>query len=141
MDSGQIDRAHATANNDGAKVRSHRDLVVWQKAMDLVDLVYDILAKFPASENFALIPQMKRAVVSVPANIAEGQSRSTARDFAHFLSVAKSSLMETETLLMVAARRGYALEADAQPAFSLIVEISKMLVSLRRRLLSKRGGN
>ena len=109
--------------------------------MDLVDLIYDVSEGFPASENFALTPQMKRAVVSVPANIAEGQSRSTARDFAHFLTVARSSLMETETLLMVAVRRGYATEANTGPAFSLIVEISKMLTSLRKRLLFKRVGN
>src|SRR2546422_6495438 len=79
-------------------VRSHRDLIVWQKAMDMVDAVYDLTEAFPRKERYALIPQLTRAAVSVPANIAEGQARVTPRDFANFLVVARSSLMETETM-------------------------------------------
>ena len=89
-----------------ATVRSHRDLLVWQKAMDLVDRVYDLAEGFPVREGFGLTSQITRAVVSVPSNIAEGQARSTSRDFANFLAIARGSLMETETLLTVAVRGG-----------------------------------
>jgi len=123
----------------GANVRSHRDLLVWQKAMDLVDRIYDLTESFPAREGFGLTGQITRAVVSVPANIAEGQARSTAKDFANFLAIARGSLMETETLLMVAVRRGYVSDADAGEAFSQITEVSKMLTSLRNRIATRKG--
>ncbi len=119
------------------KVRSHRDLLVWRKAMDLVDLIYDLAEKFPAAEGHRLVAQITREVVSVPANIAEGQPRSTSRDFANFLAIAKGSLMETETLLMIAVRRSYATETSASAAFAQITEISKMLTSLRSRLVTR----
>ena len=117
-------------------ISSHRDLIVWQKSMDLVDIVYDLTDRFPKREYFALVPQISRSVVSVPANIAEGQARVTARDFANFLVIARSSLMETETLLTVAVRRAYAKQSEAVPAYVLITEISKMLTALRARILS-----
>jgi len=123
----------------GANVRSHRELLVWQKAMDLVDRIYDLTESFPAREGFGLTGQITRAVVSVPANIAEGQARSTAKDFANFLAIARGSLMETETLLMVAVRRGYVSDADAGEAFSQITEVSKMLTSLRNRIATRKG--
>ncbi len=123
----------------GANDRSHRDLLVWQKAMDLVDRIYDLTESFPAREGFGLTSQITRAVVSVPGNIAEGQARSTAKDFANFLAIARGSLMETETLLMVAVRRGYVGDADADEAFSQITEVSKMLTSLRNRIATRKG--
>lgn len=122
------------------KVRSHRDLLVWQKAMDLVDLIYDLAGTFPTHENHRLAAQVTRAAVSVPANIAEGQARSTSRDFANFLAISKGSLMETETLLMIAVRRSYVSETIADPAFAQITEISKMLTSLRSRLAARGRG-
>ena len=128
-----VDRADTAPT----KVRSHRDLLVWQKAMDLVDRIYDLTESFPAREGFGLTSQTTRAVVSVPANIAEGQARSTAKDFANFLAIARGSLMETETLLTVAVRRGYVPEPDVGSAYSLITEISKMLTSLRHQIVAK----
>ena len=107
--------------------------------MDLVDRIYDLTESFPAREGFGLTGQITRAVVSVPANIAEGQARSTAGDFANFLAIARGSLMETETLLMVAVRRGYVRDADAGEAFSQITEVSKMLTSLRSRIATRKG--
>ena len=130
-----MDRAQWTVKGGPEKVRSHRDLIVWRKAMDLVDLVYDLAAGFPPSENYRLAAQITRAVVSVPANIAEGQARSTSKDFANFLAIAKGSLMETETLLLVAVRRGYATDIAASPALNLITEISKMLTTLRSQII------
>jgi four helix bundle protein len=103
--------------------------------MDLVVEVYRVSKHFPKDETYRLTSQITRAAASVPANIAEGHARSTARDFAHFLSVAKGSLMETETFLMLSLRLGYAGEDLTRPALSLITEISKMLTSLRARLI------
>lgn len=122
---------------EGGKIRSHRDLLVWQKAMDLVDSVYDLTESFPAREGFGLTSQITRAAVSVPANIAEGQARSTARDFANFLAIARGSLMEIETLLTVAVRRRFVSDQDTAPAFKQITEVSKMLTSLRGKLTAR----
>ena len=105
--------------------------------MGLVDRVYDLADSFPAREGYGLTSQVTRAVVSVPANIAEGQARSTSRDFANFLAIARGSLMETETLLTVAVRRAFVGESDAAPAFKQITEVSKMLTSLRRQIAAK----
>lgn len=116
------------------KIESHRDLLVWQKAMDLAVLIYRLTSKFPSSETYRLVAQVTRSASSVPANIAEGHARATKRDYLHFLAIAKGSLMETETFVMLSVRLGYAGQADAQPALDLITEISKMLTVLRSRL-------
>jgi four helix bundle protein len=116
-------------------IRSHRDLIVWAKAMDLVVMVYRLCDRFPKSELYRLVSQITRAAASVPANIAEGHARSSRREYAHFVAIAKGSLMETETFLMLAARLGYLTEADVAPALALVTEISKMLTSLRVKLL------
>ena len=118
-----------------AGIRSHRDLVVWQKSMDMVVQVYRLSGRFPREEGYRLTAQVTRAAASVPANIAEGHARSTAKDYAHFLSIAKGSLMETETFLMLAVRLDYLTGDDADPTLALIAEISKMLTAIRTRLL------
>ena len=83
--------------------------------MDLVVQVYKFTEHFPATETYRLTNQITRAVASVPANIAEGNARATTRDYAHFLSIAKGSLMETETFLMLAIRLNYLTEEQAGP--------------------------
>jgi len=85
------------------------------------------------NRNLPLTGQITRAAASVPANIAEGHARSTRRDYANFLAIAKGSLMETETFLMLALRLGYLSKEQATPTLVLITEISKMLTSLRHR--------
>lgn len=84
-----------------------------------------------------MVSQVTRAVASVPANIAEGHARGSRKDYAHFLAVAKGSLMETETFLMLALRLNYLTEDQSRPALTLVTEISKMLTSLRSRLLAR----
>lgn len=121
------------------RVHSHRDLIVWQRSMDLVDTIYDLVDCFPARERFGLSSQLTRAVVSVPANIAEGRARSTAKDFANFLVMARASLMETDTLLAVAVRRRDVPEERARPILDEIVAISKMLSTLRARITVRRN--
>jgi len=117
------------------KIESHRDLIVWQKSVDLVVQVYQLTGAFPPSEIYRLVAQATRAAASVPANIAEGHARSSRRDFANFLAIAKGSLMETETFLMIAIRLGYLQNGAADRTLELITEISKMLTVLRRKLL------
>ena len=81
-------------------ITSHRELIVWQKSMDLAVLVYQLSQKFPSNELYRVVSQMTRSAASVPANIAEGHARGSRKDYSHFLSIAKGSLMETETYLM-----------------------------------------
>ena len=120
-----------------AKIESHRDLIVWQKGLDLVVLVYGVSARFPAAERYRLIDQLSRSIVSVPANIAEGHARSTAKDFANFLAIARGSLAEAETYIELAVRLRYITSAEAQPVFGLIDEVGRMLTTLRRRLVPR----
>jgi four helix bundle protein len=117
------------------KVESHRDLIVWQKSMDMVVLVYRLADAFPKTEMYRLVSQLTRAAASLPANIAEGNARAATKDYAHFLSIAKGSLMETETFVMLAVRLEYVTSDQACPILALITEISKMLTVLRARLL------
>ena len=117
-------------------ISSHRDLIVWQKAMDLAVVVHGISGQFPQSEIYGLTGQIRRATASVPANIAEGSVRGSTKDFAHFLAIARGSLMEAETFLMLAIRLSYIRDVDAEMALGLIGEISKMLHAMRTKLLS-----
>lgn len=120
-----------------AKIESHRDLIVWQKAMELTVQVYKLTARFPREETYRLTAQITRSAASVPANVAEGHSRSTRRDYANFLAIAKGSLMETETFLMLALRLGYVSEEQAEPALGLITEVSKMIATIRIKLQNR----
>jgi four helix bundle protein len=119
-----------------AKIESHRDLLVWQKAMELAVRTYQLAAQFPPRENYRLVAQVTRAAASVPANIAEGHARGSKKDYANFLAIAKGSLMEAETFLTLAIRLGYLNTEQAAPAMRLITEISKMLTSLRSKVLA-----
>jgi four helix bundle protein len=117
-----------------ASIQSHRDLVVWQKAMDLAVEVYALAKKLPASENFRMVGQMTRSAVSVPANIAEGRARSTRKDYGNFLAIAQGSLAETETYVLLCMRLSYLTSAQAEHAQTLVGEVGRMLTSLRQRL-------
>ncbi len=88
-----------------AKINSHRDLVVWQKAMDLSIEVYKLSSQFPAVEAYRMTSQLTRSAVSIPANIAEGRARTTRKDSANFLAIAQGSLAETETYLLLATKK------------------------------------
>ena len=83
----------------GPTIRRYTQLIVWQKAMTLVGVVYRISSALPAQERYGILQQLRRAAVSVPANIAEGQGRMSNGDYARFLAIARGSLLETETLL------------------------------------------
>lgn len=122
-------------------VRSFRDLVVWQKAMVLVDACYAITKRFPTDERFGLVSQLRRAAVSVPSNIAEGHGRTGRGEFLRFLSIARGSLRELETLLLVSGRQAYLASATQADLLRQIDDIARMLHGLTRSITkSKRSG-
>ena len=107
-----------------------KELIVWQKSMDLVDEVYALTKIFPKMEMYALTNQVRRAVVSVPSNIAEGFKRNTEMDFARFLSISAGSCAEVETQIYIAIRQKMINEEQAEIALSLCDEIGRMLGSM-----------
>jgi four helix bundle protein len=115
-------------------INSYKDLIVWQRGMDLVETMYQITAKLPASEQWGLISQMRRAAVSVPSNIAEGYGRQATGEYRHHLSIARASSLELETQILLCRRVGYLAQDDLKPVLSQIDDISKMLASLVLKL-------
>ena len=119
---------------DANKPRHYKELIVWQKGMSLARSIYEITARFPADERLGLISQMRRAAVSVPSNIAEGQARQSTREFLQFLSHASGSVAELETQLLLSVEMKCCSRGDAEGAAGLIDEIQKMIAALRRTL-------
>ena len=121
------------------KLKSHKELVVWQKSMDLVVLIYELTSKFPKSELFGITSQMRRASVSIPSNIAEGWGRKSSKEYQQFMSIAYGSTLELETQLILSKRLKLAEEQDFEKAEAVLLEVLKMLNSMtnksRRQLL------
>lgn len=111
-------------------VKSYRDLQVWRLAMDWVEAVYETTAHWPTGERFGLISQIRRAAVSVPSNIAEGVARRSTGEFIQFLGMARGSLAEAETQLLLSQRLGYTPSDDVSALLRTSDDISRMLVSL-----------
>jgi len=116
------------------KTQNYKDLIVWQKGIALAKLTYRLTASFPAEEKFGLVAQMRRAVVSVPSNIAEGQARRTTGEFIQFVSHAEGSVAELNTQLILAVELEFCDLNVANPISELLEEMRKMLNSLRRKL-------
>lgn len=116
------------------KIKSYKELLVWQKGLTLVKMIYQATKAFPSDERFGLVSQMRRAAVSVPSNIAEGQTRRTTGEFVQFISHAEGSLAELETQLLISLDLGFLSPAEADPLLASIDELQKMLNSLRHRL-------
>jgi four helix bundle protein len=119
-----------------AKIKSHRDLIVWRKSMDLVVLVYKATEGFPRHEVYGLTSQIRRAASSVPANIAEGQGRRSKAEFTQFLGNARGSLLELDTHLELALRLNYLTQTQYERINLQLVEVSKILNGLLRSLTS-----
>ncbi len=119
------------------RIRDYIDLQVWQRGMELAKAVYQLTQSFPSEEKFGLVSQTRRAAVSVPSNIAEGQARNTTGEFIQFLSHAEGSLAEIDTQLRLAVALGFSQESKMDSTFASIVELQKMLKSLRRKLTTK----
>ena len=113
------------------RIRDYRDLVVWQRAVDFVAEIYRLSGRFPRDEQFGLTAQIRKASVSVATNIAEGSGRATSRDFMSFLSQARGSLKEAESLVFVAQRLGFVRAEHCIAALRLGDETSRMLAGLR----------
>lgn len=114
--------------------KNFKDLIAWQKAMDLVETVYRLTSQFPADERFGLTSQLRRAVVSIPSNIAEGQGRNSPGDFGRFLSIAYGSLREVETQLLIAVRLKFIDPTQYQPVQELCDETGRILNGLMNSL-------
>ncbi|MDD2913698.1 MAG: four helix bundle protein [Gallionella sp.] len=115
----------------------YSDLVVWQKAMDLVTAIYKITAIFPNEERFGLSSQARRAAVSIPSNIAEGHGRKQTGAYINHLSIAYGSLVELETQTQIAVRLNFIQEDKATTLLQQMDEIGKMLTGLRKSLSEK----
>jgi four helix bundle protein len=123
--------------DERGKIKTHRDLKVWQLGMDFTEQIYSLTKAFPDSERFGLISQLRRAAVSVPANIAEGNARSSTKEYLRHLSIAISSLAEVETFLDLALRLHYGQSDTIHRLNELVSEERRMLRGLQRSLQSK----
>jgi four helix bundle protein len=119
--------------------RDYKDLIVWQKAMDLACEVPRIVKQLPKCEEYSLGDQMRRAVISVPANIAEGYGRWSRGEFIRFVKISNGSLRELETLLLLAQRRGLAEPEMLAGALDNLVQVARMLTALHRTLSASRS--
>ncbi len=116
--------------------RNYTDLVAWQKSMDLVESLYKLVKEFPKEEMFGLTSQLRRAVISIPSNIAEGQGRNSPGDFRRFLSIAHGSLREVETQIYIAARVTYINEIQKQRILSQCAEVGRLINGLMNSLVT-----
>jgi len=115
-------------------IRSYKDLLIWQKAIDLVVHVYNILKEFPSDERFVLGAQIRRCAVSVPSNIAEGQARKHTAEFRQFLYISLGSLAELDTQIIISEKLGY-LGSDESSLFNEeMIELRKMIFGVIKKL-------
>ena len=121
------------------KTKSYKDLIVWKKAIELVLAIYKLTKRFPKTEQYGLISQLRRAAVSIPSNIAEGYARQHLPEYIQFLSVAYGSCAELETQLIIAQRLKYGITSDYEKVLSLLEEVSKILNAMRRTLRKRSG--
>jgi len=121
------------AERQMSNITSFRDLIVWQKAMDLADMIYDVTERFPPSERFGLASQMRKAAVSVPSNIAEGSRRRTP-GYIHHVEIALGSHAELDTQCELATRRKFLKAADQEQLASLLGDVGRLAHGLLRSL-------
>jgi four helix bundle protein len=122
-----------------ASIRSHRDLIAWQKAIQLVKRCYRISSQFPPDERFGLTQQLRRAAISVPSNIAEGKGRGTPAEFQRFLGIACGSLTELDTQFVIACELGFIKESALNEIEADIQEVGRIITGLRKSLGPKRS--
>lgn len=118
-------------------ISSYKELLVWQKGIEIAKLTYSLLKKLPDSERFVLTQQAKRSAISIPSNIAEGWGRRSTKNYLQFLRVASGSLYELETQFTLSVELGYLTTDDCLSIFELIDEESRMLNSLMTKLDEK----
>ncbi|MDP3406331.1 MAG: four helix bundle protein [Brevundimonas sp.] len=121
------------------EIQSHRDLKVWQIALDLTETFYRLSADWPKHEQFGLVSQIRRAAVSVAANIAEGAGRRSTGEFIQFVGISRGSLAEVETLLIVARRLDYVEETVCRTLLQELYELGRMLTGLIQSLEQRKA--
>jgi four helix bundle protein len=121
-------------NKANSHMRDLKDLIAWQIAMDFAESVYRVTRTFPREERFGLTMQLRRAAVSVASNVAEGHGRVNKRDYARFLLIARGSVKEAETQLLLAQRLAFLSSEALQPLLELIERINRLLHGLSRSL-------
>ena len=115
-------------------VQSYKDLIVWQRAMDVVIEVCKLVKLLPKEETYALSDQMRRSAVSIPSNIAEGQGRNSTKEYLQFLSIAKGSICELETQLIICNKTNYLTAEQTAAVEEMLQETGKMLNALMKKL-------
>ena len=111
-------------------IQSYRDLVAWQKAMDLVETIYHLSKQFPKEELYGLTSQIRRAAISIPSNVAEGHARLSKGEFCQFIGHARGSLAEVSTQVLLALRLGFIKQSDADIALASADEVGRILNGL-----------
>ena len=117
----------------------HRDLAAWQKGMELVGAVYRLTARLPERERFGLTSQLRRSVIAVPVNLAEGRRQRSDREFRRYVSIAHGSLREVEIDVLIAIGLGYVPAAAARPILDLAAETGRLLAGLHQTLTGRIG--
>jgi len=118
-------------------MQGYQELQIWQRSRQLVSVIYSLAKQFPPNEQYGLVSQIQRCVISVPSNIAEGWSRNSTKEFVNFLYTARGSLAELETQLLLATDLGYIQTSDLTPVLEEIVQINKMLIAMINTLKQK----
>lgn len=122
-------------------IQSYQELEVWKRGMDLAEKIYLLTKAFPTQEQYGMTSQMRRAAVSVPANIAEGWGRTGTKEFQRFLQIALGSLRELETHLILSQRVGLSQEAQVKPLLEITTILGKQILSLMRSLERRAQAN
>lgn len=122
------------------RAKHYKELIIWQRAMQLVQSAYRLTKTFPPDERYGLAMQVRRAAVSIPSNIAEGQARRGTQEFVHFLGLASGSAAELETQLLLAIDLGYIQRADAAKAVGELAEVQRMAAAIQKKLALKDSG-
>lgn len=128
-------------NRMNGKQKGFRELIAWQKSMDLAETVYKMTSSFPAEEKYGIVSQMRRSAVSIPSNIAEGQLRKSKKEFSQFISISLGSCAELSTQLELSQRFGFLAENNFKEISKRIDEVMKILHGLRNKLTLKTNTN
>ena len=119
------------------KIKTYRDLIVWQKSMSLVTEIYKVTRSFPKDETYTLVSQMRRCAISIPSNIAEGFGRKSTNDYIRFLNITMGSLYELQTQLEISLNLKYLKKVDFNKFYESSREIERMLGSMIRKITVK----
>jgi four helix bundle protein len=122
---------------ENKKIESYKDLIVWQKGIEIVNDIYNLTKYFPKDELYSLTSQMRRASISIPANIAEGWGRGTTKNYIQFLEISRGSLFELEALIIISTNQSFLTQDKCNEIGIKINEIGKMLNGLITKLESK----